>query len=524
MAVLFFLFGAAAGILLAFTGIGFVQDSAALVATVFLSALLVVLILGLLLLILRKLIWRRLFGFAEVQIEDLATPLSQVAERAVAGDVPGATQSARDLVAVGFARYAWISTRRWLIASLTGLIAAMAALAGTALLFKQNQLIEAQSGLLTEQNLRIAEQTLLLQQDVQLAEASRNAALAVAITEIAEDLGTVAEKVNAGLGQNGINVLDPARDLPRGLILRATSLSRALKPYRYLDTGLRAGDDTDATRIAMQRRRGDLAENYAKMAANFGWEEPLTQSRLTDRVQSPERGQLLSTLVQGGVRNLEELNAVGLDMTHASLVEAELVLVTAQMGRFDWADLTGAYLTQVDFRAAQLENARFLRAVIVGSDFGQLEAAAVRAPYRGTDAPFLAQMTGADFQGAVLRDSRFIGAPLLAANFDGALLWGVDFSQAGLAAATFRNAVIVQANLTGAGLASADFQGAVVFGDDALQRMAAADPVGFKPENWRLEPMALADVMALPLIYAQMTEAEVAAAGPAFRIQALPVP
>ena len=61
---------------------------------------------------LRKLIWQRLFGFADVQIEEIANPLSLIAERAKAGDGPGATPAARDLVALVLARYCWISTRR----------------------------------------------------------------------------------------------------------------------------------------------------------------------------------------------------------------------------------------------------------------------------------------------------------------------------------------------------------------------------------------------------------------------------
>jgi|GEM_PF-2542607 len=42
----------------------------------------------------------------------------------------------------------------------------MAALAGTTLLFQQNQLIVVQSGRLMEQNARIIEQTTLLSQEV----------------------------------------------------------------------------------------------------------------------------------------------------------------------------------------------------------------------------------------------------------------------------------------------------------------------------------------------------------------------
>lgn len=524
-ALLFFGFGAAAGILLAFSGLGFLQDSAALIATVFLAALLTILLVGVIIFALRRLIWQRLFGYAEVQIEEIATPLAQVTERAIAGDPLGATQAARDLVALVLARYAWISTRRWIIAALTGLIAAMAALAGTALLFKQNQLIEVQSGLLTEQNARIAEQTLLLQQDVQLAEAARNAALAVEITQIAAALGTAAEAANLGLPGNVINVLDPVTDLPRGLVLRITSLSRALKPYRYLDTGLRRGDITDAMRLAMQRRRADLPDSYAAMAAQYNWDEPLAETRLIDRPGSPERGQLLSTLIGGGVRELESLTVAGLDLSYAAMIEAEIGPLTAQLARLNWADFTGAYLTEVDLRGAWLENARFQRAVLRRVQFGRLDPEAVRKPLRAEDAPFVSALTGVDFRSASLIDCNFEGAWMLAADFDGALLAGVTLTGAGLGAATFRGAVVLVANFAGAVLKGSDWEGAVVFGADALTRLEAADVSGgFKAEDWRLEPMALADVMALPLVNATLDEAVVAEAGEAFRVRAQPAP
>ena len=111
-AVQFFGFGAAAGLLLAFSGIGYLQDSAALIATVFLAAMTVILILGLIIFALRRLVWQRLFGFAEVEIKQFATPLALVADRAIAGDGAGATLAARDLVALVLARYSGVATRR----------------------------------------------------------------------------------------------------------------------------------------------------------------------------------------------------------------------------------------------------------------------------------------------------------------------------------------------------------------------------------------------------------------------------
>ena len=149
---LLFGFGLAAGVLLAFSGFGLLQDSAGMIITVFLSSIFVLTLVGAILMLFRRPLLRRVFGVADTQLQRFADPLAEVAEGAVARDPLRATGAARDLVRLTLARYAWLSTRRWIVASLTGLIAAMAALAGTALLFKQNELLAVQMGLMQDQN------------------------------------------------------------------------------------------------------------------------------------------------------------------------------------------------------------------------------------------------------------------------------------------------------------------------------------------------------------------------------------
>lgn len=511
MGLLFFAFGLAAGILGAYTATGFLEDSAGLILSVFLSALLVVLFLGLLIFALRKTILSRLFGHAEVALEQIADPLARIADRAIERDPGGATTAARDLVAMVLSRYAWITTRRWIIAALTALIAAMAALAGTALLFKQNQLIAAQTDLLREQNVRIQEQTQLIQTDVQLAEASRNAALAVEITEIAAELGKVVDRVHGTELSNPVNVLDPATDLDRSLFLRIVSISRALMPYRFLDTGLHEEDATDGLRQALQRRRGDLGEGYPKLEAYFGWADRPEGTWLVDRPASPERGQLLRVMVSSGLRNLELFTFAGLTLDHAMLKSTDLSLITAQQARLSYADFSGSYLVECDFGSAILENARFRLANISRTRFAALPPDQVRAPLPAETGLALTRLAGADFSRATIRDSDFSGAALMAASFDGALLDGVDFGGADLSAATLRGTVILDADFAGASLKRTDFDGAIVFGEDFLTRLsAAAAPETLRPDLFRLDPMAADDLSALMVVQNALTPEEIA--------------
>jgi uncharacterized protein YjbI with pentapeptide repeats len=532
LSILIFGFGAAAGLLVAFSGLGFMEDSAALIVTVFLIALCIVSLIGLALVLLRRPLWRKVFGVAEAQLEMFASPLARVAASALERNPGGATAAARDLVQLVLARYSWLTARRWIITALTALIAAMAALAGTALLFKQNQLIAVQIGLLSDQNAKLQEQTTLAAQSVQLAEAARNAALAVEITQIAALVGDAAKAARtereAALGANAgdpldqmVNVLDPV-DLEQGLVLRIVSASRATRPYRFLDIGLSADNDTDKTRVAMLRRT-DLPNTYARMAAANGWLAQSVENRLIDRPASPERGQLLQVLVAGGIRNLEVLNHFGLDLSFAYLQAADLFLLTAQGGRLSYADFSGSHIVQSDFGGSYLENSRFRNTRIQDTSFAAVTADRVNAPLKTENAPYSTFLTGADFAASVLIDVDFTAAYLTAANLDAALLVRTNFTEASLGAATLRNALILAPKLTGTDWKSADLDGAVVFGVTFLADAAAiAAPGTLRPEMYEATPMTLAEVMAISTVYLNLTEAQVTditKGAPAFRLK-----
>jgi uncharacterized protein YjbI with pentapeptide repeats len=398
----------------------------------------------------------------------------------------------------------------------------MAALAGTALLFQQNRLIEAQSALLVEQNARVTEQTELLRQDIQLAEAARNAALAPQIVEVAEALGAAAAAALAGHDMPTVNVLDPASDLDRSLILRIVTLSRALRPYRFLDLGTRLNDRFDGLRVAMAAQADRLPQTYARMARAFGWTPPALATAVVDRPASPERGQLLDALLSGGVRDFALLNFGGLDLSYAYLQSAEFGSVQFHGARLSYADLSGSWITEADFGGATLINARFRNAVINRSRFDPVDAGRVRRPYRAEDAPYPTFASGADFSRAVIRDTSFAGATLTAAVFDGALLAGVDLTGAEISAASMKGAVLAGVTLDGAGVESTDFDGAIVFGADFLDRLAADSPDAFARDAWVAAPVTYDEVMAIFLVGNTLWPEELRAltgGAPAFRLR-----
>jgi uncharacterized protein YjbI with pentapeptide repeats len=506
-ALMFFGFGVAAGVLVAFSGFGYLEDQAALIVTVFLSALLVIMLVGIIIFAARRIIWERLFGYADVQIEQMATPLANIAESAAARDPAAATTAARDFVTLAFARYAWITTRRWIITSLTALIAAMAALAGTALLFKQNLLIETQSGLLKEQNQRIAEQSKLLEQQVQLAEADRNAQVAAGITQIANELAAVVNKSTReytdadGVARVSLFNAISASDLPPALILRITSTSRAAKPYRFLDLGQRANNFSDRTRIAAGRRRTELPNTYARLEDFYGWTDPGPDLQLIDRPASPERGQLLTLLLSAGLQHFEALNLTGLDLSFAHMLSADIAGMTMQGAILFNSDFTGSSIYNSDLGGAALENSRFVACVIKNSSFADITAERVRDPNKASNGTLYTRANGADFTRAFIENTPFTGAQLTAANFDGAVLLKTDFTNAKLGIATFRGAVLAASTFDGADLKSADFDGAIVFAADPLNDLSRAMEGRFQRDVFQAERIDPAVLNKMPVFF-----------------------
>ncbi|PSL20966.1 pentapeptide repeat-containing protein [Shimia abyssi] len=523
MGLLVFGFGVAAGFLIAFSGLGIVEDAAGILLLVFLTALMFISAFGLAVYLFRKPLLRRLFGFAQTELESFAEPLAEVARGAVDRNPQKATDAARDLVHMAFARYAWVSTRRWIIGSLTALIAAMAALAGTALLFRQNQLLQDQSVLFAEQNTRIDQQITLDQYTVQLAEASRNAQLVVEITAIAGELGQAVDRVMAAQGvpetgsgarsvDGSVPVLDPLQDLDLGLIMRISSASLATRPYRFLKGGITTHDQGDILRDALARRREDLPQTWAAMSQGFGWEEETGGLGLVDRPASPERGQLLTALLQSGIRNTEVLSFYGLDLSYAYAQGLILPTVSAQSARLAYADLSYAQVFETDFGGAALTGARFQKAFMRDVSFASVPGEAINPPYSKELAVYHTNLAGTDFTGAYLLRPDFRNVNALAVQFDGATLVEAQFQTARVSAGTFRGAVLLDADFSGADVGSVDFDGAIMIGADALEQLAATvAPGSFVPDRFEADAISLEEAMEVASLYSVMDFAELEA-------------
>lgn len=491
--ILVFVLGIVTGLPLALFGLDFIMDHAATAFAVLLVVLLILASVGVLVIALRRQIWQGLFRVGEAELHRVGEPLGQVVRLTSERRVAEATSAASEVLRLVMARYAWVATRRWIIGAVTGLVAVIAALAGSALLFQQNQLLRVQGDLMREQTQRLTEQTRMLETQIQLGEAQRSASIVPEILAIGAAIGEATAKMPRVATEVGVGMLDPA------LRARIVAASLAVRPYRYLVYGLDRLTDDEAVAAAMARR-SDLVLTQQQLKGSISernrlWGVDLVAGRadageLTDRIVSPERGHLLGTLHLGGLRDMSQLTAEGADFSFAELRTASLDGIGLRFALLAFADFSRVSLVGAEFGGAQLDQARFVRATLHNTRFASVPNAEV--PQLFTPHPILpyrpTRLVGTDFALADIEGSDFSMVQAVGANFDGAAILTTRFTNAFLLTATFRNAILYDVDFTGADLTKVDFDGAAVFDAAFLDTLAAAAlPGTFDPAAYTLE-------------------------------------
>lgn len=487
IAIVVFIIGVVVGFPVATFGVEFLTQNAGVVFGLLFGFFVLVLLIAGFVLIFRQQIWQSLFKRGEVEMERFARPLSEVARFAALQKVAEATESARDLAELVLARYAWVSTRRWLMATITAFIAAIAAiaaLAGAALLFQQNQLLRTQIGLMQDQNARIDEQNRFIQSQIELGEAQRSTAIVPEILELGGQIGAELEKIRAsGVAAPQIGDLSPS------LRARIVAATLAARPYRYLRTPLLDLDEQMMMSSGLLRRTDLTAADTVRQrlvasgaTAEFNGEQ---QGVLSDRPLSPERGQIVSILLNSGLGDLSQFS--GADFSFAEVRTGGSASLIFDNANLRFADFDRE-LVNGRFDGAYLEHARFRNARVNQASFSTRQMSTLlpgQAPLTRR-----AELSGTDFSGALLSAVRFDGSRGFGINFDGAVVHNVSFLNAEIAGGTFRNTIFGVVDFTGAGLKSVDFDGAIVFDPaflDTVAAQAAADT--FVRDRFTLEPI-----------------------------------
>lgn len=489
-----FTLGILTGIPVALFGLDFFVENAIIIFGLLFSLLIISSILAGLVVAFRRPILQSVVKRSEVEMERFARPMSQVAKYAAEQKVDEAMDAAREVGELMLARYAWVSTRRWLIATITAFVAAIAALSGSALLFQQNQLLRTQGALMADQTDRLTDQTRMLEQQIELGEAQRSTSIVPEILEIGAQVGLETNALMADGRENAIFLDDELSNGLRGRIIAASSAAR---PYRYLNSALARSSESELGTLAVARRE-DLTNLQQEVQRSRDAEVSIggvaRDGELVDRPLSPERGQLLSILFNSRVLSTELLTLNGADFSFAEVRMQTFGVLSLKHALLRFADFSGVRVHSGIFNAAYLEHARFRRSIVTDTDFSGILNADIQLPQQGDPGidVWATNMAGVDFRGAIITDSQFRHAQAVAANFDYALISGSDFSNAVLSAATFRNAVIGDNVFDGAALHSVDFDGAYVFDANFLGQLeTGAAPESFKRERYTLEPVEL---------------------------------
>ena len=498
--MLVFVLGVACGVPVAIFMPGFLSDHGSVVLGIVLGALLFALVILSLVFVFRQPLWRWVFQRSEVEVTRFAGPLADVARYAAGQKVEEATQAARSFAEIALARYAWITTRRWLVASITGLIAAMAALAGSALLFEQNKLLRAQSVLLVEQNQRIDFQNALIDTQIQLAEAERSAQIGPEVVEIGALIGAERQAFLDGGGDIENFGLSDLTSSTRGRIVAASLVAR---PYRYLAPSNANPRDSEGLMRTALARRPDAVTDPSVLDNGPARADA---ERLVDRPVSPERGDLLTMLTANAILETEALTFLGADFSFAEFRRELAGGLSMRHARLAFSDFSWTRMVSCQFGAAQLDHARIENAVVRGSDFSSLAAADVSEPFSPGGFDYLpTSMAGISFRGSVIHDTGFARVNAIAPVFDGAVVAMADFTGASIGGASFRDAMIIDSVFEGASLLSMDLQGAIVFDQTFLERLKqAAAPGSFVADRWQMLPIAAGEVAQHPR-YIEMT-------------------
>lgn len=428
IALAVFLLGVMSGVPLALFGFEFFVDNAFLIFAVLVALLVLASLIVAVVVTFRRPILRTVVRRSDVEMERFAGPLANVARFAAEQRVNEATEAARELGELMLARYAWVATRRWMVATITAFIAAIATLAGSALLFQQNQLLRGQTALLQEQTDRLTDQNGLIGQQIQLGDAERATTIVPEILTIGALMGAETAALEKD-GRKAPLFLDA--ELSRPLRARIVAATNAARPYRYLDQGLTRASDQDINAMALARRidLGKVQRGIADWRASAAELDATGDGGLIDRPVSPERGQLLVSMFNLRVLTTETLTFNGADFSFAEVHAQSFGNMSMKHANLRFADFSRTQLRYMKFGAAYLDQARFRQSVIANSDFSGIASADIALPQQADPSVpmWYTHMVGADFRGAVISDSDFSNSLGAAIDFDGAMVFDADF-------------------------------------------------------------------------------------------------
>lgn len=338
--------------------------------------------------------------------------------------------------------------------SIVAILTLLVAIRANRLLEMQNEKIDLQNHLIEGQR-----RSALIFEVTSILEQLDREKTAAGWDKMREDQRLVAYRTRTGKRPDTQKAAFP---LTPGLVGRIQALSRSLRPYRYL-----AVSPADVS-IGLQWRLAHMAASRRTESNNRGWlfdrmphwlfdlmpwatTQEDSSGRLTERPLSPERGQLLITLV-------------------GAQVDMRPILKGAD---FSDANLTGAVLAEADLRGAILARANLVDSALVDVDLS--EAVLIEA-----------DLTKADLTGSQLNGAKLMDAKLGDAFLTGADMTGADLSEAEVRNADMSQAILIGTTVTGTEIKEAHLHGAIVSARTWLDTIHLRSWPGIENKMWRV--------------------------------------
>lgn len=298
---------------------------------------------------------------------------------------------------------------------------------GTLIAFQANSL-------LLNQNQKIDQQSFLI-------EAQRRAGLVTEFTSIMEQIEKEREKQTKSKSA----AFPVSLILAQSTVGRIVALSRSYRPYRYLEIdgdaeGSLIPKVVNSTSIPEKEPESILSSFKNRIMRVLGiataTETETATPSLTKEALSPERGQLLITLVSSNV---------------------DLRRIVSSSADFSRSDLRNAVIIDIDLNSINLN----------GSNLSDSD------------------LLGSTLKSSFLSGVKFTRSCLNNVDFDGAMLYMADLGNTSLNGSYIPD----PEQLSKVILTNADLTGLIVSGDDWLERLQQQEspPIGFEASFWKLE-------------------------------------
>lgn len=153
---------------MAIYGFPYLVDNIETIATIIIVSLIAFVSLAVLIAIFSERILTKVFGTAKTDLVSLGEPLNSLFWGVATTDKQTVVKSSDALIRIILARISWFEVRRWMLGVIIGLAAAFAGIAGSVLLYKQNELLTQQNIKIDKQNDQIDKQNQLLSDQIVL--------------------------------------------------------------------------------------------------------------------------------------------------------------------------------------------------------------------------------------------------------------------------------------------------------------------------------------------------------------------